>query len=437
MAIENTFGNINFNGVDLSDNNIFVQHYPLMGAPSRRQTAISGVAHRNAVFDEKEYDNVDVELDFVIVADTFDELSERRAFLFRTLDVGGYVPVKIDPDPFIYYMYRTSDMKETLFDGNPLNWIRVITVTFSRDPFKYYDVSSSRPENNIGQVNQLFNTEFSPDFAGWYLGQSTSANDGIYATGTLISSSTGWSLDSQKYNGSNVIRNTPRNSNGCYSDLIPVKSGTKISISMAYYNSADYNSTVPLAFYLRYYDTNKKHVRSYGLNNPVSTSFKNATYTSTVPSNVAYVSFNILNSGGTAGSIWYSQPMLVFSDHVGTYVQGLYDPYGSYPITTSGTTISNQSNYESLPKITIYANTGNGITNVNINGVIQLKNVNGNIVLDSMLEDAYWLDSSGNYVNGNSSMVKPYFPKLQPNLNAITFDSTVSKVVITPRWRTL
>lgn len=251
MTIENTFGNINFNGIDLSDNNIFVQHYPLMGAPSRRQTAISGVAHRNAVFDEKEYDNVDVELDFVIVADTFDELSERRAFLFRTLDVGGYVPVKIDPDPFVYYMYRTSDMKETLFDGNPLNWIRVITVTFSRDPFKYYD----------GQTDTT--------------------------------------------------------------------------------------------------------------------------------------------------------------------------------VTTSGTTISNPSNYDSLPKITIYANTGTATTNVNINGVIQLKNVNGNIVLDSMLEDAYWLDSSGNYVNGNSSMVKPYFPKLQPNLNAITFDSTVSKIVITPRWRTL
>lgn len=251
MVLDNQFGNITFNGVDLSLNNIFVQHYPLMGAPLRRQTAISGVAHRNAVFDEKEYDNVEVELSFVIVANTFEELSDRRSILFKTLDVGGYVPVKISPDPFVYYMYRTSDMKETLFDSNPSNWIRVITVTFSRDPFKYYD-----------SVNDI-------------------------------------------------------------------------------------------------------------------------------------------------------------------------------TVSTSGTTVNNPGNYNSLPKITIYANTGTGTSNVTINGVIQLKNVSGNIVLDSMLKDAYWIDGDGKYVNGNASMIKPYFPELQPKLNAITFDSTVSKIVITPRWRTL
>lgn len=401
MTIENTFGNINFNGVDLSQNNIFVQHYPLMGAPSRRQTAISGIAHRNAVFDEKEYDNVEVELDFVIVADTFDELSDRRAFLFRTLDVGGYVPVKIDPDPFVYYMYRTSDMKETLFDGNPLNWIRVITVTFSRDPFKYYDVNENR---------------------------------NLFLNSKALTNSYG-------KNGSPTVTVEPFDSNTNMWHIIAAQgSGAIIGIYLYNYGQGKIPNNSDWSYSVDIKGTGK--VAYFGIEDSIK-----SPVTGTIGSDWSRIS-----QTGHVGEPLYKTIVMYFDttdSQLDVYIKLPKLETGNKPtdwtpapedgieINTSGTTISNPSNYESLPKITIYANTGTGTTNVNINGVIQLKNVNGNIVLDSMLEDAYWIDGSGNYVNGNSSMVKPYFPKLQPKLNAITFDSTVSKVVITPRWRTL
>ena len=178
--------------------------------------------------------------------------------------------------------------------------------------------------NAQGQINQLMNTEFNPDFAGWYSGQSVQAVGKEFKTSPLISDSTGWSLADGKYNGSNVLRKTVGIGDGLHSDLIQVQSGSKISISMTYYNSSDYDGNVPMAFYIRFYDADKKYISVTAFNHPTSPSFKVGTLTVNVPSNAVYVSLNMLYDGNV-GTIYYSQPMLVFSDHVGDYAPGNYN----------------------------------------------------------------------------------------------------------------
>lgn len=178
--------------------------------------------------------------------------------------------------------------------------------------------------NSFGQINQLFNTEFYPDFAGWYAGQSIQVVGEKFNTSPLISASTGWNLAGGKYNGSNVLRKTVGLGSGLHSDLIPVQSGSQISMSMAYYNSSDYDGTVPMAFYVRFYDADKKYISVSPINGSASTSFRTDTYTVTVPEKATYVSLNLLYNGAT-GTIYYSQPMLVFSKTVGSYVQGNYN----------------------------------------------------------------------------------------------------------------
>jgi len=252
MVDLNTLGNVTFNGVDLSQHNIFIAHYPLMGAPTKRQTVLTSVAHRNVLFDLHDYENIDVELEFVIDAVSFDDLTAKRELLFRTIDTDGYVPVVIQPDAYTYYMYRSSEVKEALFDSNPTNWIRTYTVTFSRDPFKY--------------------------------------------------------------------------------------------------------------------------------------------------------------------------------------ITGVSD----ITVTTSGTTVTNPTMFSSLPLVTVYGTGTNsdGISVLDINGSIKLQDIQTYVNLDTLLEDAY-KNVGGIYTNENARMILPYFPVLKSGGNKITFDSSVSKVVITPRWSTL
>ncbi|MBZ5968963.1 phage tail spike protein [Leuconostoc gasicomitatum] len=176
--------------------------------------------------------------------------------------------------------------------------------------------------NNLGQINQLFNTEFSPDFAGWYAGNL--ATSGAYVQSHTLGPSDGWSRSSEKYNGSNVINFAVGNTASFYSDLIPAGASTPISVSMSTKSSSDYTGSVTLAFYIRYYDANKNYISQQIFNSNRVTSWTKFTLTDTTPANTAYVVFNILTNGN-AGTNSYSQPMLVFSDNVGTYVQGNYN----------------------------------------------------------------------------------------------------------------
>ncbi|MCG4287175.1 hypothetical protein K9863_05635, partial [Lactobacillaceae bacterium KNUT 0156] len=145
-----------------------------------------------------------------------------------------------------------------------------------------------------------------------------------------------------------MLRKTVGLGNGLHSDLIPAQSGSQISMSMAYYNSSEYNGTVPMAFYVRFYDADKKYIFASTFNGSASTSFRTDTYTANVPEKAAYVSVNVLYNGAT-GTIYYSQPMLVFSKTVGSYVQGNYnnnDAVAKAQLTADQATVS-INNYKS------------------------------------------------------------------------------------------
>ncbi|WAM37827.1 phage distal tail protein domain-containing protein [Leuconostoc pseudomesenteroides] len=281
--------------------------------------------------------------------------------------------------------------------------------------------------NSQGQQNKLVNTEFSPDLSGWYGGQSSQS--GIYNTGTTT---TGWSLDSEKYKGSNVIvRVIGVGSVGTYSDLIAVTPGLTLSVRSAYYNSNDFNGGTPLAFYMRFYDINKKYITSSSYNCVKSTTWREQSLTFTVPSNAAYVSYNTLHNG-TVGTIKMSEPILVEGNNVGDYVQGLeynhvatpaytyaYAPYYVYqesnrPSNEKVMSLNNKSQYFGLQSGSPSVITVNGPCSVNPTWtVVQNGNVvatdgfvltltdNQKLVVSSYPEDQYarLYNPDGSYVD--------------------------------------
>ncbi len=92
-------------------------------------------------------------------------------------------------------------------------------------------------------------------------------------------------------------------------------------------------------------------------------------------------------------------------------------------------TVNNPGNVPSEPIITV---TGSGEITLMINGtIIELSDMNGDITIDSQLQEAY---------NGTTSMnsnMSGDFPLLQPGQNAISWSGTLTAMVIEPNWRYL
>lgn len=147
--------------------------------------------------------------------------------------------------------------------------------------------------NNLGQINQLFNTEFSPDFAGW------------------VNSSRAPYVVDGSYNGSVRIRNTATEvGNRLYSELISVQGISVVSTSV-------YNDSWSL---VRGYDENKKLIGELKAN-LISSQGLNVMNGIPIPSTVYYIEFGV-QSGVNS---YVSQPMMVFASTVGSYVQGNYN----------------------------------------------------------------------------------------------------------------
>ena len=98
-------------------------------------------------------------------------------------------------------------------------------------------------------------------------------------------------------------------------------------------------------------------------------------------------------------------------------------------ITTSGTTITNPGSVCSEPIITV---TGSGdITLMVGTTIVELTDVSGSIVINSVLQEAYKGTTLMNdHMSGD-------FPALKPGLNGISWTGTVTQVVVTPNWRAL
>lgn len=160
--------------------------------------------------------------------------------------------------------------------------------------------------NDLGQVNQLFNTEFTPDLEGW----SASNNDITYAG---VSKSV-------TVKGSNVL-NITHGSNTNWSSY-----RQQISNFVA-------GATLSASVYARATSTGWGFAIDSFSADGTRTIVKQVTITTTntllkienvtIPADANNLYFSFW--GNTAGTAVIYKPMLVFDDHIGGYVQGNYN----------------------------------------------------------------------------------------------------------------
>ena len=107
-----------------------------------------------------------------------------------------------------------------------------------------------------------------------------------------------------------------------------------------------------------------------------------------------------------------------------------YELNDSSRIITDRTTFNNPG-YESAPIITAQV-AGTGRIYVN-DQVITIQNVNGTIIINSELMNAY-RNNNGIITNLNNHMIGD-FPILEHGSNVIDFDGDITKLEVNPRWR--
>ena len=97
------------------------------------------------------------------------------------------------------------------------------------------------------------------------------------------------------------------------------------------------------------------------------------------------------------------------------------DAVADITVTTSGTIITNPGSVYSEPILMV---TGSGnITLMVGTTIVELENISGSIVIDSMLQEAYrGTTLMNNHMNGE-------FPVLKPGANAISWSGAVTRVV--------
>ena len=105
------------------------------------------------------------------------------------------------------------------------------------------------------------------------------------------------------------------------------------------------------------------------------------------------------------------------------------DAAADITVTTSGTIITNPGSVYSEPIVTV---TGSGNITLMVGlTIVELENISGSIVIDSVLQEAYQ-----DYTLMNDRM-NGEFPRLKPGANAMSWTGAVTKVVIQANWRSL
>ena len=100
----------------------------------------------------------------------------------------------------------------------------------------------------------------------------------------------------------------------------------------------------------------------------------------------------------------------------------------------TGTSVLNRGTVKSRPLVKVYCS-GNGAFVINNKEVKLIGIEKPYVVIDSELEEAYFVESgilsnANNYMSGE-------FPVLDVGNNIVTFNGGVSKLEITPNWRWL
>lgn len=174
--------------------------------------------------------------------------------------------------------------------------------------------------NAQGQVNQLMNTEFTPDFQGWDMSETWAGTLKPYRS--II------------YDGSNTVGlNTQKNTDKTYTtmkQLIPFTlSGSNKVVSVSWQSivyQVDQYSTV----HVRSYDANMTRLTDVSVGNWGQKTLKTwgvgKFENISIPDNASFI--EVLWSAREGFLGYMEKPMLVFADHVGDYVPGNYNNNG-------------------------------------------------------------------------------------------------------------
>ena len=107
------------------------------------------------------------------------------------------------------------------------------------------------------------------------------------------------------------------------------------------------------------------------------------------------------------------------------YLDGVAD----ITLTASTSVITNPGSVYAEPVLTVY---GSGdITLMVGTAIVELLGVDGSIIIDSVLKEAF----KGNVLQNEK--MSGEFPILRPGVNAVSWTGNVSSVTITPNWRSL
>lgn len=207
--------------------------------------------------------------------------------------------------------------------------------------------------NGLGQINQLFNTEWSPDFAGW----SSTGNGNTGAVDKYVTLS-------GSYSGSNAIYidNTAETSTYYtrHSQAFPVNGVTSISLSWSV-------NTVALKNYAHLFvkfidSTGKSTNNMYSWDSTIGGGWTTKTLPNvSVPSGTVQLVIDFETREGS--QMYLSQPMVVFSQTVGDYVQGNYNnnaKIASQQVTIDGITDTVSKQGTSINSVTQRVTTAEG-----------------------------------------------------------------------------
>ncbi|MDT9683387.1 hypothetical protein RND61_15080 [Streptomyces sp. TRM76323] len=208
--------------------------------------------------------------------------------------------------------------KQTIGDIQTVQGTQTTNITNLTTRANGFDTtiqSMNNQINSLGKINQLFNTEFSPDFAGW-------SSTGSAITGAVDK----YVTSSGSYNGSNAIYIDNNTETSTYytrhSQLVPVNGVTVISLSWAV-------NTITLKNYAHLFvkfidSTGNTTSNMYSWDSTIGGGWVTKTLPNiAVPSGTVQLIIDFETREGS--QMYLSQPMMVFSPTVGDYVQGNYN----------------------------------------------------------------------------------------------------------------
>ncbi|WP_421832672.1 hypothetical protein [Leuconostoc mesenteroides] len=282
--------------------------------------------------------------------------------------------------------------------------------------------------NSMGQVNQLANTEFNPDYSGWYTKYpNPTAKDVVSTQFTNVGTDGfGSNMVSHKGNGSWIA-----------SSGVPVTPGMKLSFSARFFApKAITSGGTPIALYIMAYDANGNRTLSNGYNVPVpglsvsSNTYKLQNVTIPDKSVIAYAIF----AWNVTDEVYISQPMLVFGSTVGDYVPGAYnsnDKVALQQITIDGITNTVSKQGTNIDSVTKRVQTAEGTLSTatdNISGLQTKQTTTANQVTQEITDrtkgDANTLQSSKDFTQ---SSITSYDKGVQTQLTQ-TSDAILAKV---------